>query len=129
MGDNEKIVKVAVKNVDTDEAAVGASFEGKEKNAKESKKHGKAVTAGDGTNDVFVSISVDPGTVTGVGMDAVTDVVDAASAKSCSVDAFVITRSGRVISCNTYENSPRVPTHNATGTLSVTGVPTNSPGR
>lgn len=38
-----------------------------------------AVTAGDGANDVFVSVCVDAGSVTGVGMDAVTVLVGATS--------------------------------------------------
>lgn len=87
------------------------------------------MTAGDGTNDVLVSIRVDTGTVTGVGIDTVTDVVDAASTKSWPSDALVVTCTSCVIPCNTYENSPRVPPHNVTGTLSVVGTRTLAPGR
>lgn len=49
------------------------------------------VTAGDGTNDVFVSIGLDTGTVTGVGIDAVADLVDTASTNLRSIDALVVT--------------------------------------
>lgn len=53
----------------------------------------------------------------------------AASAKSCSWDALAVTCSSWVMSWNTYENSPRVPPHNATGTLSVVGARHFTPGR
>lgn len=49
------------------------------------------MTAGDGTNDVLVSVRVDAGTVTGVGMDAVTELVDTAPTKSDSSDALMVT--------------------------------------
>lgn len=39
---------------------------------------------GDGTNDVLVSVKVDAGTVTGIGIDAVTLSVKAMSAKGDS---------------------------------------------
>lgn len=85
----------------------------------------KAVTAGDGANDVFVSVEVDSGTVTGVGMDAVTEIVDATSADSNLKDAPITTISLKVIHCKTAENSTRVAGHNATVTLPVVGAPVN----
>lgn len=53
---------------------------------------GKSVPAGDGTNDVFASICVDAGTVTGVtGLDVVTEVVDAASTDDKLLNTLCVT--------------------------------------
>ncbi len=59
------------------------------------------MTAGDGTNDVLVSLCVDTGTVTGVGIDAVTDRVDAAPIKNLSRDVASVTSSLCVITART----------------------------
>lgn len=128
MGDNEIIVDLTVREAGTDNATVKAPLDGKEEKACVSLDPGLAVTAGDGTNDVFVSIRVDIGTVTGVGMDAVTEVVDAASTKSDFNDTLCVAMSLRKAARNTKENSPRVPTHNTTGTFAVVGTPHFVPG-
>lgn len=60
------------------------------------------MTAGDGTNDVLVSVIVDAGTVTGGGIDAVTEMVDTVPPKSCAIDTVYSTVSLCVITCNTY---------------------------
>lgn len=53
---------------------------------------GIAGTAGDGTNDVFVSVWVDAGPVTGVvGIDMVTEIVDAVTTDDDPCKTFVPT--------------------------------------
>lgn len=68
-----------------------------------------SVPAGDGTNDVFASLCVDSGTVTGVsGLDVVTEVVDTASTDDDLVKTVSVTCTVCCISCTAHENTAPV---------------------
>lgn len=101
IGDVEVAVRVAVEDPGTDCHHVCASLEDKANCTKESKKEVFIVPAGDGANDVVVSSEVITGSVTGVGMNAVTELVDSASTEDDLSDVAKVSAPVKKIHCKT----------------------------
>lgn len=95
-------VAVLVTGTVLEDACVEASFVDKVEAACESVVTGCAGTAGDGTNDVLVSVVVDAGPVTGGGIDAVTYVVGTISTCGDLWSAADVTDTLCCIMCKTY---------------------------
>lgn len=105
MGDSECIVVVTVKCAGADEHHVEASLEDKVNPAEKEKVEGrKATTTGDGTNDLFVSLVVDVGTVTSDGVETVRETVDTMTVVDDSCEAAMSKSSVNVTTKWTYKN-------------------------